>query len=72
MNALFLTVALKKKTKQMSNSEKEKDKCLLTIEIVPLPNEELLHKLPTLRGGRVLLPRDLEQIKETGNIKEIN
>ena len=81
LNALFLTVTWnekvssiltkgRRKTNQMSNSEKEK--CILTMEIVPLPNEELLHKLPTLRGGRVLLPRDLEQIKETGSIKEIN
>ena len=84
LNALFLTVTWNEKQssimtkgrgktkQQLSNSEREKDKCILTMEIVPLSNEELLHKLPTLRGGRVLLPRDLEQIKATGSINEIN
>lgn len=75
LNALFITVAWKDGSGTGSGSGRKPvsgDKCELTIEVSTLPNDELLHKLGTLRGGQVLLPRDIERIKTTGDIRGLS
>ena len=61
LNSLFISVY----GKTSSNS------CSLQIEILSLPSEEILQKLG-LRGGQVLLPRDVKGMKAIGKSRNKN
>ena len=61
LNSLFISVY----GKTSSNS------CSLQIEILSLPSEEILQKLG-LRGGQVLLPRDVKGMQAIGKSRNQN
>ena len=54
LNALFIAVAWSDKALGKRPHPFVGDRCELTVEVATLPDEELLHKLGTLRGGQVL------------------
>lgn len=68
LSSLFISIISKKKDKTFyaENNEKNVNNCVLEIEVSTLNNVELLHKI-NLRGGRIMLPRDLNKLKNSYN-----
>jgi hypothetical protein len=56
LNTLFISVGQKNLYQGVSSG------CVLELEVITVANEELLHKMGSLRGGQVLLPRDLHKL----------
>lgn len=59
LRTLFISTHEKSDDSRLSGS-----RCVLQLEIFEIANRDLLHKL-SLRGGQVLLPRDLDLLKKT-------
>ena len=59
--SFFLTVV------NYQENQHSKPDCHINIKISPYSNERLLHQLPSLRGGKVLLKRDLINLTQNKN-----
>ena len=62
LKALFITINEKSGTNNVERSH-IRNRCVLEIEVLTVRDEDLLHKMGSLRGGQIMLPRDLNKLR---------
>ena len=62
LKALFISINEKYDTNDFQRNH-IRNRCLLEIEVLTVLDNDLLHKMGSLRGGQIMLPRDLKKLR---------